>query len=78
MPSLMVALRSLFGGGMARCLDRCLEEVAAAHENDGASGGGGGVASEPSFRTVGSIGSTAGAAAAARSAARQKVHASRL
>lgn len=70
MPSLTVALRGLFGGGMARCLDRCLEEMTSAHEN------GGGVTSEPSFRTVGtsgSIGSGAGAAAAARSAARQKV-----
>lgn len=81
MPSLSVALRGLFGGGMARCLERCLEEMAAAHENGGGSGSGGGVTSEPSFRTVGtsggSIGSAAGviSAAAARSAARHKVRA---
>ena len=80
MPSLSVALRGLFGSGMARCLERCLEEIsAAAHENSGGGGGGAGVTSEPSFRTVGtsggSIGSAAGVspAAAARAAARQKV-----
>lgn len=72
MPSLVVALRGLFGGGVARCLERCLEETAAAHENGGV---GGGVTSEPSFRTLGSGGSTVGAPAAARSAARQKVRA---
>lgn len=73
-PSLSVTLRGLFGGGMARCLERCLEEMAAAHENGV---GGGGVTSQPSFQTAGtsggSIGSAAGAAAATRSAARQKV-----
>lgn len=72
MPPLSLALRGLFGRGMARCLERCLEETAAAtHES------GGGVTSEPSFRTAGtsggSIGSGAGAAAAARSAAKLKV-----
>ena len=69
MPSLSAALRGLFGSAVARCLDRCLEEIANAATEDG----GGGVPSEPSFRTVGSTASGMGAAAAARSAARKKV-----
>lgn len=73
MPSLSVAFRGLFGSGTARCLDRCREEMVAASK---AMRGGGGVASEPSFRTVGTSGTgsvASGLGAAARSSSKHKV-----
>ncbi|CAM9498108.1 unnamed protein product, partial [Ectocarpus fasciculatus] len=72
MPSLSVALRGLFGSGTARCLGRCREEMVATSK---AMRDGGGVASEPSFRTVGTTGTgsvASGLGAAVRSSSKQK------
>lgn len=73
MPSLSVALRGLFGSGTARCLDRCREEMVAATK---AMLDGGGMASEPSFHTVGTAGTgsvASGLGAAARPSSKHKV-----
>ncbi|CBJ25838.1 tetratricopeptide repeat domain protein [Ectocarpus siliculosus] len=72
MPSLSVALRGLFGSGTARCLDRCREEMVVASK---AMRDGGGMASEPSFRTVGTAGTgsvASGLGAAARPSSKHK------